>query len=199
MQPSLPELVRRTEGLQPWRRVFHATCGVLLVLTLLAFPVSDLTLLTFLGTLLGVVLLADLIRLALPSMNRLFFRGFSLLASPREERRLASSTWYLLGITLALGLYPRADAMGGILVLSLADPAASAFGRLWGKRRLGKGTVEGSVVFALVAFGALALVAPWHHALGAAVVTATIEIIPWPVDDNLSVPLTAGGVLFLLS
>jgi dolichol kinase len=198
MEESLSQLIEKTEGLQPWRRVFHAASGTALVLALLQFPLPQFHLLPLLGAVLLAQAILDGIRLTWPSVNRHFFAVFSRLASPREARGVASSTWYTLGILLALALFPRAMALGGILVLALADPAASYLGQRWGKRNLGRGTVEGSILFAIVAFAALCIFAPWPQALGAALVTTVIEGLPWPVDDNLSVPLAAAGSLMVL-
>ena len=199
MDPSLAELVEKTHGLQPLRRIFHAVNGTALVLLMRTTGIQDRIVFLALATLLCALLLMDGVRLAVPKVNRAFFRSFSLLASPRETARLASSTWYLLGILLSLILFPRDIALAAILVLALADPAAGYVGRRWGRRRLGGGTVEGSLVFIAVAFGALALWAPWPQALGAALFTAAVEILPWPIDDNLSVPLTAAVALLLLA
>lgn len=199
MGATFPELVQRTRGPQPWRRIFHAVSGSILVGFILTGIFPDRVLLAALGALLVILLLLDLLRLAIPEVNRLFFRSFTLLASPREAGRPASSTWYVLGILLTLILFPRDAAVGGILVLALADPAASFVGQRWGKRKLGNGTVEGSLVFTVVAVGALTPWAPLPQALGVALVTALVEVLPWPVDDNLTVPLVAAGALLLLS
>ncbi len=198
MESSLADLVKKTEGLQPWRRVFHAANGTVLVLILSFVPVPTPFVLLFLGALLAILVLADALRLARPDLNVLFFRAFTFLASPREEKGVASSTWYVLGALLVLLLYPRQAALAGILTLALADPMASLIGRKWGRRKLGSGTLEGSVVFFLVASLTLAFFAPWPVAVAAALAAAAVEAIPWPVDDNLSVPLAAGGLLALL-
>jgi dolichol kinase len=198
MEESLSQLVEKTRGLQPWRRVFHAASGTAVVLALLVFPLPRPHLFALLGAVLLAQATIDVIRLTRPSLNRLFFKVFSHLVSPREASGVASSTWYTLGILLALALFPRAMALGGILVLALADPAASYLGQRWGKRKVGAGTVEGSALFALLAFGTLCFFAPWPQALGAALLTTVIEGLPWPVDDNLSVPLAAAGSLMVL-
>jgi dolichol kinase len=198
MESSLADLVKKTEGLQPWRRVFHAANGTVLVLILTLVPVPTPFVLLFLGALLAILVLADALRLARPDLNVLFFRAFTFLASPREEKGIASSTWYVLGALLVLLLYPRQAALAGILTLALADPMASLIGRKWGRRKIGSGTLEGSVVFFLVASLTLAFFAPWPVAVAAALAAAVVEAIPWPVDDNLSVPLAAGGLLALL-
>ena len=39
--PPLSELIEKTEGMQPWRRVFHVFNGTVLVLALLLLPIPD--------------------------------------------------------------------------------------------------------------------------------------------------------------
>lgn len=198
MTGPLSDLVKETAGMQPWRRVFHSANGVLVVLILRIFPVPRSVVLLALGALVLALALLDAWRLARPGVNRLFFRIFAPLASPREERKIASSTWYALGIFLTLLLFPWDIALPAILVLALADPAAVFSGRTWGRRKLGKGTLVGSSVFALVASATLLFFFPWPVALMAALAAAAVEAAPLPLDDNLTVPLGAAGVLFLL-
>jgi diacylglycerol kinase (CTP) len=197
--PDLQALVSRTEGPQPWRRVFHAANGLVLAAILFRVPSSRSLVTLVLGGILLCLVLLDLVRLGFPLVNRIFFRAFLLLASPREARRPASSTWYVLGVLLALLLFPLEASVPGILVLALADPAASVVGRRLGRRPMGKGTWEGSAVFFVVAFGTLALFTSWPVALATALATSAVETLPWPVDDNLSVPLVSAGVLYLLT
>jgi dolichol kinase len=191
------ELVRRADGVQPWRRIFHAANGIIIVLALQAIPVGHWTALGLLGAGFAVMALVDWARLANPQLNHLFFRTFSSLVSPREARKVASSTWYALGVILALLLFPRQEALAGILVLALADPAAGLVGRRWGRRPFGAGTLEGTAAFVVVAFVATLPFAPWWAALAAAVVAALVERTPWSVDDNLLVPVTVAAVLHL--
>ncbi len=195
--PHFTELVRKTEGIQPWRRIFHAANGVFIVVTLKALPIATWDAAVLLGSVLSVLLLVDGARLANPRLNRLFFRLFAFLASPREARKPASSTWYLLGVVLTLLIFPRHEALGGILVLALADPAAGYVGRRWGRRRWGSGTLEGSAAFVAVAFLTLLTFVPWGAALAAALVGALVEQAPWEVDDNLVIPPAVAAVLLL--
>jgi dolichol kinase len=196
--PPISELIQKTEGMQPWRRVFHAFNGTILVLALLLLPIPDSVVFSALGALLAALAFLDVVRLTRPAVNRVFFKAFGLLASPREAKKVASSTWYLVGVLLALLLFPRTAALAGILTMALGDPAAAVVGGRFGRRKLGKGTLEGSITFALVAFGVQSLFVPWPVAATAALATAAVEALPWPVDDNLSLPLVASGVVTLL-
>ena len=141
----------------------------------------------------------DVARLKVPAWNRLFFRSLSLLASPREVDAIASSTWYALSATLLWALVPGSPAMAGLLVLGLADPAASVVGRTWGRRPLGKGTWEGSAAFVAVALGVLTVVVGMPGAVAVAAVAAAAEVIPSGLDDNLTVPLATAAAVWALA
>ena len=191
MAPELTPLVERTRGLQPWRRVFHAATGVTLALLPRALGLQKPAVVLVLGILLVAVLAADFARLRVTALNALFFRMFPALASPREAVGIASSTWYLVGAFLTYALFPMRVAVPGILVLAFADPAAGTFGRLYGRRRLGHGTWVGSTAFLVVAFAVLASFLGVAPGLAAALLVTTVEVVPWRLDDNLTVPVAA--------
>lgn len=191
-------LVAGTNGLQPWRRIVHAMTG-LAVAGALAFLEPSWEMATLLlGIVAFLLFLADLLRLARPELNERFFRWFRLLVSPREAEGIASSTWFMIGVFLAVALFPRSVVIPSILVLALADPAASYAGRRWGKRRFGGGTLLGSLVFLLVAVLVLLPFVGPAAAPVAALVIALVEPSPLPLDDNLVIPLVTGAVLWSL-
>jgi dolichol kinase len=192
-------LVGRTAGLQPWRRLFHAANGVMLALGPQAIGLSPKQTVAVLAVLLLVLMGADVVRLRAPSLNALFFRTFPSFASPREAARIASSTWYVVGALLAWAFFEPAVAVASILVLALADPAASWLGRVVKSPRVGTGSVFGSLVFFAVATAILLPVAGWVIAPLVAVGVMTVEAMPWRLDDNLTVPLSAGLLLSLLT
>ena len=201
--PELAELVDRTRGLQPWRRVFHALSGVTLA-SLPAVPGVERTeVLWLLGAGSVVLLVLDLARLRTPALNAFAFRLLRPLISPREEEAVASSTWYAVGAFLTSLLLPVAVAVPAILVLALADPAAAIVGRTWGRRPVGTGTVVGSTTFFVVASAVLVVASgvgagAWVAGLAAAAVATAAEVAPTRLDDNLVVPLAAGGALHLI-
>jgi len=195
---ELQDLVRRTEGLQPWRRIFHATNGIVIAGALLLADPPWATAVVLLSLLTLGAFALDVVRFTVPDVNRLFFRVLRPLASPREATGIASSTWYLVGCTLAVVAFPRDIAVAAILVLALADPAASWVGRRWGQRRVGTGTFLGTGVFVAVATAVLFPFVGVPIALLVAVGTAGVEILPWPLDDNLVVPLVAGALAWNL-
>lgn len=194
-------LVERTRGVQPWRRVFHAVSGLCLAFGPPALGLSSRATAALLAGATLALFVADAVRLRAPRLNELFFTWFSRLASPREAGGFASSSWYALGATLVYALVPMDLAAASVMVLGLADPAASVVGRIWGRRALGKGSWLGATTFAIVATACLVGWFPsWPTAalVGVAVVVAAAEVLPVPLDDNLSIPLVTGGLLWLV-
>ena len=197
MKHDFDALVDSTRGLQPLRRLLHAGAGLVLAGGLwVVQPPRVLSIAAF-GALVLALLTADLIRLKIPRSNLLFFRMFRTLVSPREVGGIASSTWYMAGILITLSLFPIEAVIPAILVLALADPAANYAGRRWGRRLLGTGTVEGVTVFVLVATSILSFVVDLPIALLAGLLAAVIEIVPWRLDDNVTIPLVVAGVLWM--
>jgi dolichol kinase len=98
---------------------------------------------------------------------------------------------------LTLALFPLEIAAAAILVLAVADPFASYLGRRFGKRALGSGTVEGTLVFLAMAFLMLALLEELPVAAGVALLATVVEPIPWRLDDNLTVPIAVGVGLLI--
>jgi dolichol kinase len=193
--PELDALVARTKGPQPWRKVFHACNAVAVCVFVLWVDPPQTVLLPILAAVVALLVLGDLVRLRSESLNALFFRVFRLLASPREARAIASSTWYGIGILASFALFPRDTAVSSVLVLGLGDPAAALVGRRFGRRRFLGGTVAGTAAFFTVAAVVLLLRHPAPDALLAAVASALAERRSWPLDDNLGVPLACGAVL----
>lgn len=196
---DLDTLVAQTAGLQPGRRIFHAVNGLVVFAFLRFVPLGRGVVIAVFGGLLLAALAFDVARLRVRTLNVLFFRAFARLASPREAAKVASSTWYLAGVVLVLWLFPLAWAEVAVLVLALADPLAGYAGRRWGgTSRLGTGTWLGSSIFLAVSTALLSTVAHPLAAFAAALVVTAIEALPWPLDDNITIPIATCVALLLV-
>jgi dolichol kinase len=197
-EPSLDALVDATQGPQPARRLFHAACGLGYAWLIARSGLGRHAILSIMVAAATLALVGDVLRLRVPALNRFFFRLFQPLASPRERRSIASSTWYAIGVAATFALFRPAQAVAAVLVLALADPAASYLGRRWGRRTVGTGTVLGSGIFMvgtyLIVLGSIGPV----RALPVAVFVTLVELLPWPLDDNLTIPLATGLALWAL-
>ena len=192
---TLDELIAQTDGPQPWRNAFHAFNAVLIAFAIEFVAPSRGAAIVALAAMTLTVFIADAVRLTNASANKVFFRAFKKLASPREARRIASSTWYALGMLVAVAVFPLEAAVSGVLVLGLCDPAAAYVGRRFGTRPFLGGTLEGSLAFFAVAALTLGLRHSWPAALAAAAAAAIAERRSWPLDDNHTIPVVCAAVI----
>jgi dolichol kinase len=188
------ELVARTTGLQPWRRVFHVTGGSAVAWMVHGMSAQAASTRWLFGGALAVAFVADMLRLRSKALNATFFRTFRPLVCPREVDGL-SLTWFLLGVFLVLW-FPERTAAPAILVLAVSDPAASVVGRIWGRRRLGKGTVAGTAAFFVTAGVVLVPFVGVAAAIWIAAAAAVAEVLPTGLDDNLLIPVVTAGCLW---
>ena len=192
---SLEALVERTAGPQWWRKAVHAFNAVVVVVVIAWWEPSRAQGVAILSAIVLAAFAVDAVRLAHRRTNELFFSAFGMLASPREARGIASSTWYAAGILAAFAFFPRDVAVSAILVLGLCDPAAALVGRRLGRRPFLGGTLEGSLAFFAVAALILGARHAWPAALAAAGAAALAERRSWPLDDNLAIPVVCAAVI----
>ena len=164
--------------------------------------VPEFAALLILGFLAGACLTADLLRMKVPALTRLFFRIFGPLLREHEKgRKLTGSTYLLVGSFLSLWGFGPKIATLVLLYLLLGDTIAALVGRRWGRIQLGRKTLEGSAscLFMCVVIALLFPSVPTHAALTGAMAATVVEWLPWPMDDNLAIPLMAGLTIKVLT
>ena len=112
----------------------------------------------------------------------------------------AAPLYFAFGIVTTLLLFPTLAGGAAIAIFCLGDSAASLFGGLISTSLpFNKGkTWEGSLAGFFFAFLGGAFFVPPVLALVGAAVAMTIEALPLPINDNVSIPLITGAVLTLL-
>lgn len=75
----------------------------------------------------------DLIRHRSERVNRFYTRCLGALMRETEVSGYNGVIWYLLGTYTVLRFFPKDVGVMGVLLLSWCDPAASTFGRLYGR------------------------------------------------------------------
>lgn len=197
-QPGKSPGSRDRSGHSVWRWLLHASYGVGVVLVLLVLAPDRWLAVSSLGLILAAQVAVEWLRLRHDRANRLFTALFGRLVLRSEVSTVASSTWYTAGVALAVAVLPREAALSGVLILALADPAASLVGQRWGRHPWLGGSLEGMASFTLVAMGVLLI----HHdplvALLAAPPAAIVERLSGRLDDNLVMPVASGAIVWLL-
>ncbi len=170
---------------------------------LLALFLPRPTLLALLAGATALALLVEGLRLHYAPLQRLI--GRLVAVKEKETTGISASSYLLLGALVAFIIFPVEIAVAAVLFVAVADPIASVVGEHWGRLKVGVKSVEGSLAFlaaalmvglALAGAGKGPVVAV---AAAGAIAAATAELLPLPVDDNLTVPLLSGSIMTLVA
>ena len=181
--------------------------AVLLIPLGLATPKAWLLILA--GSLLGLSLVFDLLRLIVPKLDdrsrEEIFRGFRV-CKPDEKGKISGMTVFMLGVCLVFLLFDRNVAFAGLGFAALASPFAGLVESNFGKIQIfvrSEKTWEGSLAFlsmaATIGFllwsgGMLSL---WTAVIGS-LSASVVQSIPTGNRDSLTVPLISGAIMALL-
>lgn len=156
--------------------------------------------LILIGTLTGFALTIELVKWFSPRFGEFFFRIFTPLLRRHEQKgAVTGATYYLISALLCIFLFAKTLAIVCIFFMVLGDMAAALVGKMWGRTKLfGRKSLEGSTAcFVVCTAIALVKLNPVIAIIGALVATI-VELIPFPIDDNLTVPLISGAVMHFL-
>jgi len=183
------------------RKLYHLVGGIGLLS--LYYILGREHALTFYAVFFLIALGLDLTRLKIPAFNQFVFTRFGSFIRINEEHKLTGTAPYILGIGLSLYAYSPEVAAAAVCFLAFGDVAATTIGERYGKTKIGDKSLEGSVAFiiaALVSGLFLQIIGvylpPGVMVLGA-FIAAGVEIMPLPVNDNLAIPIVAGGIMEL--
>ena len=183
------------------RRIFHLIAAT--ATTLLALFLPEPAYLTLLGAGALLALALEEGRRRAQWLNRPFIKLFGPILKPAEITAISGATWFLIAAFFAFYFYGPAVALPALLFVAVGDPAAALAGarapgpRWWGKSPIGALAFIAAGLSAWSLLAALGFTA-WSAAVIAGVIIAAIvELLPIPLDDNLTVPLLAGGAMLL--
>ncbi len=181
------------------RKLFHFFGG--LGLLSLYYASGRKTALQLYGMLAVLVLAVEIARLKIPAWNRFLYTYFRSFVRENEERRLTGTVPYILGVGLSLWAFSAPAASTAICFLAFGDVAATTIGQRFGRMKIGNKSLEGTVAFVIAAlFGGYLLsfaelgISSGVMILGA-LVAAGVELLPLPLNDNLTIPLIAGAAM----
>jgi dolichol kinase len=160
---------------------------------------SEETVILFLVPFFLALLLVDLLRhfhSGVASLFRKYFFGRVL----REEEKptFMGSTYFIFSTILTILLFPKSIAIASILILILSDTAAALIGKWIGRIKIFGKTLEGSMAFFLTSLLIVWIYPNLSRFSGslAALGAALIEILPIKLNDNFTIPLVAGAIMF---
>ncbi len=183
-------------------RMFGLPFPIVYLLSGLALPpwYDRIPVLLLLLLFIGWMLFLESWRFRNPKVNRWLFERFKGFTKEKERDRVSSTTLFLTASAVTILLFPRGVAVPALLFLTFGDPVAEIVGVNYGRVKVlcGK-TLEGTLAGAAACFLAGACLLPLRSlgltipvlAAGAAAAALT-ELLPFPVDDNFTIPIGAG-------
>jgi dolichol kinase len=156
-----------------------------------------------------VFLVIDLLRHFHPPTAKIFYEAFGWMLRSHEhderKKRLSGATHVLISATLCVLIFPKLITITSFAILIISDSAAALVGRRFGKRKFLRKSFEGSAAFfctALIVIAATPKVSSeageYVIAAVAAAVATVIEAMSAGIDDNLSIPISVGVVMWVL-
>jgi glycerol-3-phosphate acyltransferase PlsY len=148
----------------------------------------------------GIVIILDLLRLRYATTRAMFALIFGPVIRRHEVWSLTGATYLLFSSVVCVFVYDKPVAVAAISFLVLGDLMAAVIGRRIGRLHVWGKTVEGAVACfitcVLVAWAIPDL--PLGVGMAGAIVATLVEVLPIPLDDNLSIPLLGGLAMQLL-
>ena len=121
---------------------------------------------------------------------------------PKEQSGNFTGAFYiLLAGTLTIAFFPRYVATTAITFDILGDVASAMIGRKFGHHKIrGQKSFEGAAGFLVVALLIIVIMpkVPYTVGIVGAVVASLVEAVSIYRDDNLTVPLSSGLVMYLM-
>lgn len=149
-----------------------------------------------------IAVILELVRLENKSFKRIFYRVFGIMLRKHEMADLTGASYLLTASVFSIALFPPEIAFAALSFLSLGDTLAAIFGIRYGHRKI-KGSsksLEGSLAcfVSCLAYALLFGLHPGMAFIGA--LTATYaELLNFPVNDNVKMPLITGIVMSFAS
>lgn len=153
--------------------------------------------------------ISDLARMYHPSTRSLYHHFFGWLLRRHErddtEKRFNGATYVLFSACLFLWLFPKLVFITAFSILIVSDTLAALVGRKFGERPFMNKSLAGTAAFFVSALFVVAVAPkaenlPIEFALGAiaALIGTLVEASGIRIDDNLTIPASVGGVLWML-
>lgn len=157
----------------------------------------------------AVFLIVDLLRLRLNFFKSVFIILFGSLLRRREFSSLTGGSYLMLASLVCMLIFGGSQSGRGVFIaavsfLVLGDTAAAIVGLSFGRIRVFRKTLEGTMAGLAVCVGTAFVVSilpgldlPLGIGILGAVLASIVEALPIEVNDNVVVPLLSGTAMMV--
>lgn len=154
-------------------------------------------------------LIVDVVRYYNPQVAEWFYKFFGFLLRNKEKdekkKRLNGATNVLISALFGVLVFPKLIFVTAFSILIISDIASALIGRKLGRRKFFAKSLEGSAAFFISAV-IVVMFTPkvenlyWEYLIGiiAAFFGAIAESMSFGIDDNISIPITVGTIMWIL-
>ena len=144
----------------------------------------------------------DLARMRSEFVKKIFNKLFNFMMRESEiSGRFTGATWVLIISVPIIYFFPKEIAVLSLVYMSLGDIAAAIIGQSFGKTKIGKKTLEGSIGCLTICAAAAFIInnVPLLVSMSGAVMATIFEALPINIDDNVLIPIGAGTTMAVVS
>lgn len=154
-------------------------------------------------------LIVDVIRYYNPQIAEWFYKFFGFLLRNKEKdekkKRLNGATNVLISALFGVVVFPKLIFVTAFSILIISDISSALIGRKFGRRKFFSKSLEGSAAFFFSAV-IVVLFTPkvenlyLEYLIGiiAAFFGTIAESMSFEIDDNISIPVTVGTIMWIL-
>ena len=184
-----------------WRTILRPLA---IIFPLLYLFLDRKFMLIFIGSIALFFLLIDIVRLLSQKTNLFLFQK-PLFFKQKERQTFSSMSLFLVAIFISILFFPQSIAILTTVFLIFGDVFAKIIGLVFGRVHIFKKTLEGSIGYFLAALIFGLILMPYLDNITypmfivGAFAAAIVELIPWGIDDNISVAIISGAVMYVMT
>ncbi len=129
----------------------------------------------------------------------------SVILKPEQSYKPIGTTYALISSLIVFLLFEEYIAVAALFFMSIGDSLAGEIGEHFGRHGIFKKSLEGSLaclvtcLIIAVVMSVVWPVIPVPAAMLGAVSATIVELLPVPIDDNLTVPVISAGIMMLVA
>lgn len=161
---------------------------------------SKASLIRVLFPLTGLFLIVETARLYIKPIKEIVLRVFGPVLWKDEEKGFTAATRWFIAASIVCGYFPKDIAILTLFFVAISDTFAYTIGQFFGKKEIVKGKTFGGAFTFLVTAIVIAFFSPLPKIISipGAFIATGVELIPI-YDDNLSIPLITGIILWVMA
>lgn len=180
-----------------------------LSIPVLYFFLTKTTTLSILIPITLVFVISDLTRYYSKTAANFYYKYFGWLLRNHERdektKRLNGASNILIAAVICVLIFPKIITITAFAVLIISDISSALIGRRFGRTKLFNKSLQGTLAFFVSGIIVILLTPKIDYylleyiiAAFAVSIAALIEVSPIPLDDNISVPISIGAIMWVL-